>query len=176
VLHRLLATLSLASMTFALGCVFLVNPGWIAGKYPARFYYLGPYLFYDTNVFEGDLEFNLCWTLVCPAAYVAMYSPARAQDAFRSAMLLACAICVLCLGVVWSASENGAPWLSPRIAPALAFLIPLTARLLHRAHTRHQHRRLARCRAAHVCPDCGYDLRATPHRCPECGTQSAPLN
>jgi hypothetical protein len=39
---------------------------------------------------------------------------------------------------------------------------------------RHRRRRIRgdTCR----CPDCGYDIRATPHRCPECGRNISPVS
>lgn len=53
-----------------------------------------------------------------------------------------------------------------RFAPAWPLLILLTLVSLC-VMARVRERRLAR-RGQH-CPDCGYDLRATPERCPECG-------
>ena len=49
--------------------------------------------------------------------------------------------------------------------PASAFSL-LPAVWLARAWKRKRRRR------PHLCPKCGYDLRATPNRCPECGTET----
>jgi hypothetical protein len=52
----------------------------------------------------------------------------------------------------------------PYWALALTPLLPCAPWVLGRR------RRLARQRVARgLCPDCGYDVRATPHQCPECG-------
>jgi predicted RNA-binding Zn-ribbon protein involved in translation (DUF1610 family) len=54
-----------------------------------------------------------------------------------------------------------APYL--RLA-VLTFILPAAAILLQVG------RRFRRRTSRHACPNCGYDLRATPNRCPECGT------
>ncbi len=61
-------------------------------------------------------------------------------------------------------------------AIAWSIFIPVSFRLRRKfidfARRRRESRR-ASLLARHLCPTCGYDLRATPHQCPECGTPTA---
>jgi hypothetical protein len=68
--------------------------------------------------------------------------------------------------------EYGRVYTVPFWLIALGFAIPPSAWLRARWRAWRRARRV-RLREAGVCPDCGYDLRATPGRCPECGTPAA---
>ena len=56
-------------------------------------------------------------------------------------------------------------WVVPKWLVVLSFAIPAGAWAAARL-ARGQRRRQG------LCPQCGYDLRATPHRCPECGAEA----
>lgn len=68
----------------------------------------------------------------------------------------------------WSSREHRALTV-PHWGAALFFLL---AALPFLSQARRAWRRRRRARR-HLCPECGYDLRATPAACPECGTAAA---
>jgi hypothetical protein len=54
------------------------------------------------------------------------------------------------------------------------WIVALPAAFLPVRYLSLRRRRRRQYRVAHaLCPDCGYDLRASPGRCPECGTTTA---
>lgn len=81
-------------------------------------------------------------------------------------------------GEVWVPLASGNTTLSFHVPPYRLIAVPywfiatLLSLPLIRAliASRRRRRRIAR----QLCPDCGYDLRATPGRCPECGCSDVP--
>jgi hypothetical protein len=63
-------------------------------------------------------------------------------------------------------------WVEVRIGLGLTLLLLLAALALFLWLLAKERRRWL-ARSAHLCANCGYDLRATPDRCPECGMEPA---
>jgi hypothetical protein len=82
-------------------------------------------------------------------------------------------------GFIWQRYSQWQSWRSwarpdelrliviPYGCPALLLATPPALWLVRRSCGRRRHRS-----AAGLCPECGYDMRATPRRCPECGCQT----
>jgi hypothetical protein len=80
------------------------------------------------------------------------------------------------LGFVWrnvSTTSHGATFTCRQITIPRWFIVVfgVTPTLAVSFRTITRRLRFRRFRRRHLCPACGYDLRATPDRCPECGTK-----
>ncbi len=63
---------------------------------------------------------------------------------------------------------NGHYWVSWGISAVVNVIVGIAGIIYTRR--RHIENLRQRRRRAGLCPECGYDLRATPDRCPECGS------
>lgn len=68
------------------------------------------------------------------------------------------------------------PWKGPQWLAGVLFLIAVAASVALRVVQARRWWRRRKRQIAGLCPECGYDLRATPGRCPECGAVPKPSN
>jgi hypothetical protein len=77
--------------------------------------------------------------------------------------------------ITWSSSAGLPTTTVKYLSVPCWFLLVVSAALPARwLFIRMRGRRRATRTAQHLCPDCGYDVRATPDRCPECGKDLKP--
>jgi hypothetical protein len=172
VLRPVLVLLSIAGIALTVICYFHGH-GRIIAHYPNSLEFDPPNLWYHTYTYNGDVHFQLAWTFLAPAVYIALYTAPAATEGTRTLVVVFALYILLASPLLSSTSSTG---VSP-IVPYLVLLSSVTAIVMGRTIPSALQRRRDLHRAASLarglCPTCGYDLRATPTHCPECGFQTA---